>query len=74
MTYIIVYTISSSQGRFFIPVDSKSELAGEIEKIIKKGQGAKVKIYKTTLVNYKLKYKDKKKSIIEKIPEIEILP
>ena len=70
MYAVIVYTISTSPDQFFVPVDSEKDLAQEVDNIIKKGIDATITVFETTQKSYKLKYKDKSRTVIDKIPEI----
>ena len=72
MHYLIVYTIPSKPNQNFIPVDKEENLAQEISKITKKGIGATITVYATTQKNYTLKYKDKSRTVIDKIPEVSL--
>ena len=73
MTHIIVYTIPTSPEYFYIPIDGIKELTLRLDKLSKTGQELTVKVYAVSPINYKLKYKEKIKTVIEQEPEIEIL-
>ena len=72
MHYLIVYTVPSKPNQNFIPVDKEENLAQEISKITKKGIDATITVYATTQKNYTLKYKDKSRTVIDKIPEVSL--
>ncbi len=70
MFAILVYTRPANPNQFFVPVGNQKDLAQAVSKIIKKGIGATITVYEVTPKTYNLTYKDKSRTVIDKIPEI----
>jgi len=72
MTHIIVYTIPTSPDSFYVEVDGLNNLAIQLDKLAKTGNGATVKVFTVSPLKYKLIYKDKIKTITEQEPEVDL--
>lgn len=73
MTHIIVYTIPASPDKYYVEADGLTDLALKLDKLAKTGNGNKVTVFKVSSFKYRLKYKDKIRTIIDKEPEVEKL-
>ncbi len=72
MYAILIYTVPSKPKQNFVSVDKVEDLAQEISNIEKKGIGATITVYVTTQKSYNLTYKDKSRTVIDKIPEVSL--
>ena len=72
MHAILIYTVPSKPDQNFVPVDSDKDLAQAIDNILKKGIDATITVYLTAQKSYHLTYKDKSRTVIDKIPEVSL--
>jgi len=73
MNYLIRWTVPNSPNVNYLEIGQEKDLAETLDKMAKIGDGRTIKLYSVIPLNYKIKYKDKQKITIEKIPEIEFL-
>ena len=72
MYAILIYTVPAEPNQNFVPVGNQEDLAQEISNIEKKGIDATITVYVTTQKSYTLTYKDKSRTVIDKIPEVSL--